>query len=85
MAKAIEKANKLLESSDRINAKSLVLKEKMNINSKQNFGEITIVLKNLGTNRTQMDMVQALNNLTQVMTFVFTYGVANNNHETKHI
>ncbi len=31
-----------------------------------------------------MDMVQALNNLTQVMTFVFTYGVANNHHETKH-
>jgi len=31
-----------------------------------------------------MEMVQALNNLTQVMTFVFTYGVANNHHETKH-
>lgn len=62
----------------------LGVKEKKNKNSKKNLGKITLVLKNFGTNPTQMDMVQALNNLTQVMTFVFTYGVANNNHETKH-
>ncbi len=62
----------------------LGVRGEMSRNSILFFGEITPVLKNLGTNCTQMDMVRTLNNLTQVMTFVFTYGVVNNNHETKH-
>jgi roadblock/LC7 domain-containing protein len=71
MAETTKHGNKMLvESIDRINATNLVLEDK--------WIEYLIAIDE-ATNNMQKDMVQALNNMTQVMAMAFMWTTTNNN------